>query len=71
MLIKPAIRVLAALLVVLITKQLTYFSSVIADDLTNDLYSILGISKTATQNEIKSAYRSKARSTHPGEVILF
>lgn len=30
-----------------------------------DLYAILGVSKSANQSEIKSAYRRKARETHP------
>ena len=30
-----------------------------------DLHKILGIKKTATKGEIKSAFRSKAKSTHP------
>lgn len=30
-----------------------------------DYYAILGISRQATQEEIKSAFRAKARSTHP------
>ncbi len=30
-----------------------------------DLYTVLGISRTATQNEIKSAYRRMARRYHP------
>jgi hypothetical protein len=30
-----------------------------------DLYKILGISKTATQKDIKNAYRSKSRAHHP------
>ena len=30
-----------------------------------DLYSLLGISKKATSQEIKKAYRLKAKQTHP------
>ena len=30
-----------------------------------DLYSILGVNKTASENEIKSAYRKLARKYHP------
>ena len=30
-----------------------------------DLYSVLGISKKATEKEIKKAYRLKAKQTHP------
>jgi hypothetical protein len=30
-----------------------------------DLYKVLGVSKTATQKEIKHAYRSKSRAHHP------
>ncbi|MGH9850079.1 MAG: DnaJ domain-containing protein, partial [Blastocatellia bacterium] len=30
-----------------------------------DLYSVLGINRTATSNEIKSAYRRLARKYHP------
>ena len=30
-----------------------------------DYYNILGIPKTATENEIKSAYRKLARKHHP------
>ena len=31
----------------------------------DDLYKVLGVDKTASLNEIKKAYRSKARDTHP------
>ena len=33
--------------------------------MTKDLYSILGVSKSAGENEIKSAYRKLARKYHP------
>lgn len=31
----------------------------------NDLYSILGVKRTATSQEIRQAYRAKAKDTHP------
>jgi molecular chaperone DnaJ len=31
----------------------------------NEYYDILGLKKTATQDEIKKAYREKARLYHP------
>jgi DnaJ-class molecular chaperone len=34
-----------------------------------DLYTILGIPRTATTKDIKSAYRKKARDTHPDKNV--
>ena len=31
-------------------------------------YEVLGIEKTATANEVKSAYRKAALKNHPGEI---
>lgn len=36
----------------------------------NNLYNLLGIKQTATLNEIKKAYRLKAKETHPDKNIL-
>ncbi len=36
--------------------------------LDGDPYKILGVKRTASQKEIKQAYRAKAKETHPDKV---
>ncbi|KAL9189144.1 hypothetical protein ACHAXT_011634 [Thalassiosira profunda] len=43
----------------------TFASALLAASAGDDLYAILGIQRSATIKEIKSAYRKKARDTHP------
>ena len=44
---------------------LLYFEAIIVSE---DLYSTLGVKRTATIKDIKKAYRQKARDTHPDKL---
>lgn len=46
-------------------------SKVQQQDQERDLYEVLGVAKTATEDEIRKAFRSMSRKYHPGKISNF